>query len=366
MRSPIFLVLSLLLSIVGYAQILPDSLFIQQEQDTLLKESPKAYPLVAVGDIMLGTNYPNPSYLPPDDGAFLLDSVLSFLQSEGPVFGNLEGTYLNTLGPTTKTCKDTTKCYAFRSPEHYMGYIKKAGFNVVSLANNHSGDFGMPGRKRTMELADSLGMYAAGLEQCPYTIFEQNGLKYGFAAFAPNSGCQQLNDLENAIRIIDHLDSLCDIVLVSFHGGAEGSKYQHVAPGAEKFLGENRGDLRLFTHTLIDHGADVILGHGPHVTRGMEIYKDRIIAYSLGNFATYGRFNLVGPNGLCPILQINTDKDGKFLEGQVIPIKQIGEGIPMYDESFAVIKILQNLSKTDFPTSAPQISNKGQILPLTQ
>lgn len=325
-----------------------------------------SFPLVAVGDIMLGSNYPNASYLPPHDGQFLLDSVLPFLKSNGPVFGNLEGTYLNTLGPTSKNCKDPNKCYAFRSPEHYMNHVAKAGFNVVSLANNHSGDFGMDGRKTTMALADSAGIQYAGLESCPFSIFEQNGLTYGFAAFAPNSGCQQLNNLENAIAIVEHLDSLCDIIIISFHGGAEGSKYQHVAAGTEHYLGENRGNLRLFTHTLIDHGADIILGHGPHVTRGMEVYKDRFIAYSLGNFATYGRFNLVGPNGLCPLLQLSTDKEGKFLSGKIIPIRQVGEGIPVYDEEARVISILQQLSKTDFPKTCPQITDQGEILPPTE
>ena len=94
------------------------------------------------------------------------------------------------------------------------------------------------------------------------------------------------------------LDTTHDIVIVSFHGGAEGSKALHVPYGQETFYGENRGHLREFTHTVIDAGADLVWGHGPHVLRGMEVYKDRLIAYSLGNFATYGRFNTRGQQGL--------------------------------------------------------------------
>lgn len=367
MRTRIALLLGLALSFGSlHAQVGSDSLFFTGKVTFDSFPRVDSFPLTAVGDIMLGTNYPNASYLPPNDGQFLLDSVIPYLHSAGPVFGNLEGTYLNTLGPTTKNCKDTTKCYAFRSPEHYMAHVKKAGFTVVSLANNHSGDFGMDGRRRSMHLADSFGMHYAGLENCPYTLFVQNGLTYGFAAFAPNNGCQQLNDLEKAIAIVKHLDSLCDIVIISFHGGAEGSKYQHVAAGTEYYLGENRGDLRKFSHTLIDHGADIILGHGPHVSRGMEVYKERFIAYSLGNFATYGRFNLIGPNCLCPLLQLSTDKEGKFQKGKIIPIRQIGEGIPMYDEQMRVIGLLQDLSKVDFPKTSPIITDQGDILPPTE
>ncbi|MBI1222420.1 MAG: CapA family protein [Bacteroidetes bacterium] len=324
----------------------------------------KSICIAAVGDIMLGSAYPAfPNHLPPDDGLHLLDSVKPWLQNATLTFGNLEGTYLDDAIPTSKKCRDSTKCYAFRSPERYFSYVAEAGFDLLSLANNHSGDFGIQGRERTMQLADSFGLTYAGLQSCPFAILTVDSIRYGFAAFAPNSGCMQLNDLKTATGIVDHLDSLCDITIISFHGGAEGSKFQHVAQGTEKFLGENRGNLRLFTHTLIDHGADLILGHGPHVTRGMEVYKERLIAYSLGNFATYERFNLSGPNGVCPLLLVNLDSSGKFIEGQIIAIRQVGEGIPMLDPSKQVISLIQNLSQSDFPKTYPAISEEGLISP---
>lgn len=341
--------------------LLPFQWVSAQVQDSLASDSTSFIRIAAVGDIMLGTNFPDKSHLPPNDGRNLLDSVKPYLLAADIAFGNLEGAYHNGTGPSAKSCKDPKKCYAFRSPEHYMTYVAEAGFDLVSLANNHSGDFGPKARIRAMELADSLGMTFAGLEQCPFAIMEKDGLRYGFVAFAPNSGCVPLNDLANAIALVDHLDSLCDIVIVSFHGGAEGSKHQHVPQGTEVFLGENRGNLRLFSHTLIDHGADLILGHGPHVTRGIELYKDRLIAYSLGNFATYSRFNLLGPNGLCPILLVDIDSTGAFRSGQLIPVKQIGEGIPIIDEEKAVIGLVKQLSKTDFPDSKLIIGEDGFI-----
>ena len=122
------------------------------------------------------------------------------------------------------------------------------------------------------------------------------------------------------------LADTCDIVIVSFHGGAEGADFQHVPKTNEMFHGENRGDVYNFAHTMIDNGADVVFGHGPHVTRAIEVYKDRFISYSLGNFCTYGRFNLAGPNGLAPIVKINVDTSGRFLSGRIIPVYQTMAG----------------------------------------
>ena len=118
------------------------------------------------------------------------------------------------------------------------------------------------------------------------------------------------------------LDDSCDIVIVSFHGGAEGADYQNVTRETETFYGENRGNVYEFSHRMIDAGADIVFGHGPHVTRAIEVYKDRFIAYSLGNFCTYRRFNLTGPNGFAPLLRVKTDTFGKFVEADIIPVYQ--------------------------------------------
>ena len=115
-------------------------------------------------------------------------------------------------------------------------------------------------------------------------------MKYGFAAFAPNNGTVSIHDLDEARRLVSQLDSVSDVVIVSFHGGAEGSKHQHVPRRNEIFYGEDRGNVYDFAHSMIDAGADIVFGHGPHVTRAVDIYKNRFIIYSLGNFCTYGPF----------------------------------------------------------------------------
>ena len=181
------------------------------------------------------------------------------------------------------------------------------------------------------------------------------------AAFSPNVGTNSITDYEAARSIVANLDSLADIVIVSFHGGAEGNKYQHVTRETEEFYEEDRGNVYKFSHAIIDAGADVVFGHGPHVTRAVEVYKDRFIAYSLGNFATYARFNLKNENGIAPIVKVYTDSQGKFYKAEVTPIIQVGEGIPVIDTEKQAIKILQNLTSEDFPEVHLYISDEGTI-----
>lgn len=316
--------------------------------------------IIGVGDIMLGTNYPETWYLPPNQGRDLLAEVKPILQNADITFGNLEGVLLNE-GGDPKYCKDPKICYIFRSPEYLAQNFVDAGFDVMSTANNHAGDFGDPGRLNTMKTLDSLGIEHAGLLTKPYTTFEREGMKYGFAAFAPNTGTVSIHDLDNAAKIVSYLDSISDIVIVSFHGGAEGNKYQRVTRENEYFYGENRGNVYKFAHHVIDAGADIVFGHGPHVTRAVEVYKDRFITYSLGNFATYARFNLRGDNGLAPIIKVLTNSEGKFLKAEVTPIIQRAPGGPSIDPEGQVIRLLQQLTEKDFPEVKIKIDDSGII-----
>ncbi|GAB3332666.1 hypothetical protein GCM10027429_12290 [Marivirga atlantica] len=316
--------------------------------------------LIGVGDIMIGTNFPNEGYLPPDSGKYMLAEVAATLRDADLTFGNQEGVILNE-GGKQKYCSNPDVCYIFRSPEYLAQHYVEAGIDFMSLANNHAGDFGDEGRKNTMRTLDSLGIHHAGQLAQPFTIFEKDRVTYGFAAFSPNTGTQSINDLEAAVDIVKHLDSLSDIIIISFHGGAEGSKYEHLTREREFFYGENRGNVYEFSHALIDAGADVIFGHGPHVARAVEVYKNRFIAYSLGNFATYGRFNLRGVKGLAPIAKINIDNKGKFISGKIISAKQKGAGIPVIDGSHAAALRIKELTESDFPESNISIDLEGNI-----
>ena len=317
--------------------------------------------ITGVGDIMLGSLYPDSKHLPPSDNpSLLLQSVADTLLSSDITFGNLEGSFLD-RGEPWKKCRDTTVCYLFRMPERYVSALTSSGFDILSVANNHFGDFGVPGRTRTRHILDSVGIEYAGLEEHPWTIFRKDSILYGFCAFAPNSGAVNLNDTEKASAIVRMLADTCDIVIVSFHGGAEGADFQHVPKTTEIFHGENRGDVYRFAHQMIDNGADVVFGHGPHVTRAIEVYRNRFISYSMGNFCTYGHINLAGPNGLAPIIKINVDPSGKFLSGRIIPVFQMWPGGVSYDYNRRIINKIRDLMAADFPDSTINLSVNGEI-----
>jgi poly-gamma-glutamate capsule biosynthesis protein CapA/YwtB (metallophosphatase superfamily) len=317
--------------------------------------------ITGVGDIMLGSCYPDSRHLPPHDNPYLLlESIADTLSASDITFGNLEGSFLD-HGAPWKKCRDTSICYVFRMPERYVSALKSTGFDILSLANNHFGDFGTPGRIRTRKLLDSTGIKYAGLVEHPYTIFRKDSLIYGFIAFSPVSGTVNMNETDNAAALVRKLADTCDIVIVSFHGGAEGAQYQHVPKKHELFHGEDRGDVYAFAHKMIDNGADVVFGHGPHVTRTIEVYHERFIAYSMGNFCTYGGINLAGPNGLAPIVKITTDLSGKFLSGRIIPVYQDWPGGVKYDNGKRVINKIRELMAADINDGVVDLSPSGAI-----
>lgn len=319
------------------------------------------YSVVMVGDMMLGTNYPSESSLPPNDGKDILSDPAEILSSGDVTIGNLEGTLLD-KGGTPKQCGDPSNCVAFRMPEHYAGYIKSAGFDMMNLANNHSGDMGDIGRKSTQSTLKEHGLKFAGHLTCSTAVFEKDGIKFGLAGFAPNNGTVSIHDLKNAARIVKELKQVCNIVIIAFHGGAEGSGATRVPRRNELYLGENRGDVYEFSHAVIDAGADIVFGHGPHVPRGVELYKDKFIAYSLGNFCTYGKFGLSGNLGLAPILKLYIDKKGNFQMGRIFPFKQVRRGFPVYDESFGAVELMKRMTESDFPETMIEISPDGKIV----
>ncbi|MBQ4821583.1 CapA family protein [Aquimarina sp. MMG016] len=315
--------------------------------------------VMAVGDIMMGTNFPNESYMPPE-GKGPFDDVHTVLLEADILFGNLEGT-LTDEGENAKRCSDPSKCYSFRSPEYFGKYLEEAGFDVMSIANNHIGDFGNIGIKNTAKTLEKHDIAYAGIFAKESTIFEKDGITYGFCAFAPNKDCVKIHNLTNAKRIVTELKQKADIVIVSFHGGAEGFKHTHVPRKTERFYGEDRGDVYRFAHTMIDTGADIVIGHGPHVSRAFEVYKNKFIAYSLGNFCTYSRFSLGGVKAYAPIAEIDIDTEGNFIKGKLHSAKQIDEVYPFIDEKKGALKEIKKLTEEDFPESKLIFNEDGSF-----
>jgi poly-gamma-glutamate capsule biosynthesis protein CapA/YwtB (metallophosphatase superfamily) len=318
----------------------------------------KLISLIAVGDIMMGSNYPSNASLPPNDGKDIFSGVGEVLQNADVTIGNLEGTLLNS-GGKAKDCGEN--CHAFRMPEHYAEYLKDAGFDFMNLANNHSGDFGIVGRESTVNTLERYEIKYAGLLTAETSLIEVGNLKIGFAGFAPNWGTCDINNLNKAKEIVSHLKKKCNIVVVCFHGGAEGTGAQRTRNETEYYLGEKRGNVVEFSHGVIEAGADLVLGSGPHVSRAIELYERKLIAYSLGNFCTYGKFGLSGVLGYAPILKVYVNEKGNFIKGEVISAVQKGKGIPVLDDENKAANIISKLTKMDFTNTKINIDDEGLI-----
>jgi poly-gamma-glutamate capsule biosynthesis protein CapA/YwtB (metallophosphatase superfamily) len=309
---------------------------------------------------MLGTTFPDESTLPPNDGAGLLAEVTPFLKRGDVVYGNLEGPIID--GGTSLKChgKAVGRCFAFRVPTRYGKYLKDAGFTAMGLANNHAMDFGLEGRASSRRVLDAMQIAHTG-EIGDVARLTVKGRRVAIIALATYPGAYNLLDLEESLQTIRALKAEADLVIVGFHGGAEGATHQHVLEGDETFLGEDRGDLRRFAHAAIDAGAGLVLGSGPHVVRAMEIYKGKLIAYSLGNFATYGPFNLNAENGLSMVLEAHLAADGTFLRGKVYPVKQEKPGGPKMDPEMKILPVLRGLSNADFRQTAIVVGPQGEL-----
>jgi len=154
---------------------------------------------------------------------------------------------------------------------------------ILSVRNNHARDFGEAGRDSSMAALDAVGIRHSGREGT-WAEMTVKGVRVAMIAFTPNVGANSLNDHDIAVERVRALAVTNDIVIVSFHAGAEGDGAERLPFGREYYVGEDRGDVVYFARAMVDAGADLLLGHGPHVPRAMELYRGRLIAYSLGNF----------------------------------------------------------------------------------
>ncbi|MCH5346617.1 MAG: CapA family protein [Muribaculaceae bacterium] len=313
---------------------------------------------------MMGTTFPDSvrgTHLPANGGRSLFDAVKPLLQSADFAGGNLEGTLLDGPGKRRPMTNPNTY-FVFRTPTAYVSNLVDAGYDFMGIANNHINDFGAPGRTSTVQTLRNAGIAVAGLKKvCETAIVERNGVKYGVAQVGHGGNNVSINDLDEVRRVVKELKQKADIVILSFHGGAEGSKHSHVPRAVEYFVGERRGDVVAVAHAAIDAGADVVFGHGPHVVRAAELYKDRIIFYSLGNFCTPYRINIKGINGYAPIAIVQLDRDGCFVKGKIHSfIQQSGAG-PRLDPNNLAAKQIATLTAQDFPNTPLAISPDGTI-----
>jgi poly-gamma-glutamate capsule biosynthesis protein CapA/YwtB (metallophosphatase superfamily) len=277
------------------------------------------------------------------------------LHHPGLTLGNLEGT-LGRGGPS----KCAGNCFAFGAPASYARGYRRAGFDLLNLANNHSHDFGETGLRQTRSALRRARIPHTGLGR-EITVRKVAGTRVAFLGFAPYRWASNLLDIPGARRQVRAARRRAKLVVVVIHAGAEGSGALHVPLGPETAFGENRGDTRRFAHAVVAAGADAVLGSGPHVLRGMECYRRRLIAYSLGDFAGFHTLSTSGLQGLSGVLRLNLRSGGALRSARLIPVRLTPPGLPRRDRGGASIRLVRGLSKQDFGGRACRVGRHGAI-----
>jgi hypothetical protein len=338
-----------------------------------------------VGDINLGTAT-LPDGVPPDSGRGLLDAARPALTGD-LVVGNFEGVLADTgtsdkcerlraaerptrrkrgRRPVADTVTVRPGCYAFRTPTALAPRLVEAGFTHLNLANNHANDYGPVGRATTERTLDSLGLRLYGpLGRIAIDTVRRGDsvATVGLIGFATYPFAYDLLDIARSAQVVDSVRPLVDLLIVTFHGGAEGVRALRVPETAESLGREPRGDLRRWARAVIDAGADAVIGHGPHVLRGIEFYRGHPIVYSLGNFLTYRGFNLDGPLGVTAVLQLEFGADRRLRAARLVPMAQQPRAGPAPDSTAAALELVRRLSAEDFGASAARVGPGGEISP---
>lgn len=315
--------------------------------------------IAAVGDIMMGSDYPA-AQLPLNSGRDLLRDAKPYFLKADIAMANLEGPLCH--GGTCDKVLKEGESYAFRTPREFAANLKDAGINMVSLANNHALDFGQYGHSSTKKALTDVDI-AYSSKQGEIAEFEIRGIRVGIVSLSFGEPPRSIVYPEQALGEIAEAVKKFGILVLSIHAGAEGRNAMHVTLGPESFLDEPRGDLIQFAHDAVDLGAALVIAHGPHVPRAMEIYKNRLIAYSMGNFCTYGGMNVKRENGYAPLLMAELDPAGVFVGGKIISFIQKSYDRPRLDPDKQAFRLIMELSSSDFTESSPVFSEEMIIAP---
>lgn len=309
------------------------------------------------GDTTLGSSFG----LPPQDGFAVLKDVATVLGAADLSAVNSEGTYAT--GGTSKCGSGPSEnCFAFRAPPQNTTALRRAGVDIVNLANNHAFDFGAIGLGQTVTALTRHHVAVTG-RPGEITVLPVAGAKVAFVGFAAYPWASSITDLPGVGALIRRAGARANVVVAFMHAGAEGADRTHTPVGGEEAFGEQRGDARAFAHAAVDAGADLVLGSGPHVLRGIEIYRDRLIAYSLGNLGGYRNFAGGGTLSLSGILRTTLDADGTFLTARLSSLRLDATDVPHPDPQHGAAKLVTDVSRSDFGARGAVVrSATGQVV----
>ncbi len=286
-----------------------------------------------VGDIVL------PEYIP--DPSVVFKGVQEALKAD-ILIGNLEGPITSHPHSPKNTKRRYT--FAFKFPPMVAPrLLRETGFTILHVANNHSNDYGEIGFSETLQHLSDVGLKYTGLKgQILY--HEYGAATIAVIGFGYAETQNSVNIIHEAVALVKEARRYTDFVIVTMHAGAEGERALYVRNRQEIFLGENRGNLVRFSHAIIDAGALAVIGFGPHVVRGIEYYKGRLIAYSLGNFVPAGDLSTSGTMRYSAIIElVFALKDPSLMQASIIPVVFIN-GYPQVDEAKGTIYLIRRLT----------------------
>ena len=270
-----------------------------EQQEAEKEEPPVSITISAAGDCTLGTdeNFDQSRSL---NAYYDENGPAYFLQSVKPIFEADNLTIVNMEGTLTESTSRMDKTFAFKGPADYTKILTEGSVEAANLANNHSRDYGEQSYTDTIAALDAAGIVNFGYDRT--AVMDVNGVKVGLVGtyeLAEGMGCEE--EMIANIKAVE--DQGAQIVIVSFHWGIE----------RENYPDETQVSL---AHSAIDHGADLVLGHHPHVLQGIEVYNGKNIVYSLGNFCFGGNSNPSDKDTMI-FQQTFTVQNGELVEDNV-------------------------------------------------
>ena len=332
--------------------------------------------ICAGGDITLGTNLDTvwvhtararlgrrvPALPAPDS---LVEPLRPLVADADIVLWNVEGAIGDGRINRRKCAPGSTACYAFRSPEASADALRRVadGAEVVAnVANNHARDDGDVGRRNTIRHLESAGAHVTGADTLATMVATAAGDTVAFLGFAQWAGPDPRN-LAAVRRHVSRAAERWPRLVVTMHMGAEGRGHQRTPDRREMFYGEDRGNVVAFARTATDAGADLVIGHGPHVMRAVEWRGDALVFYSLGNLLTYGPFSLVEPLNRGALACAVLDGDGRVLSAQLRSTRQLPPGQVQADDTGRAAALADSLTALDFPDTGARIDAvTGEVL----
>jgi Bacterial capsule synthesis protein PGA_cap len=312
---------------------------------------PREFTLVAAGDVALAG----------EPHRALFHGIEPRLRHADLGIANLEGT-LATGGAPRCTETAASGCFVFRASPAWAETLRRVGFTALNVANNHALDFGPMAQGETLAALTRARIAVDGLPG-RITYVRAAGVRVALVGTAPYRWAQSLLDPAGTQALVRVASRQADVVVVYMHAGAEGADADGVTGAAESYHGEARGNPRAFAHAMVAAGADFVFASGPHVLRGMEWYRGRLIAYSLGNLASSHTLSTRGPLGQSALLRVTLDRRGRFVRGVVVPLRLDVWGTPSPDPTRAGIGAIRRLSLRDFGAAATRLRPNGTIVP---